>query len=109
VLHNHAHGTITDFGGVAVGFSHSLILSRVEASTKPGAIQLGFVSVAANTGVMAPSAVVAASATEHISFFIVCSERARKSGVELKNIEPCYLSTVVKFNNSWKYLFLLKR
>ena len=46
VLHNHAHGTLTDFGGVAVGFSDSLILSRVEASTKTGAIQYARVSSA---------------------------------------------------------------
>ncbi|MDZ4335565.1 MAG: hypothetical protein U1A62_18050, partial [Pseudomonas sp.] len=39
VLQNHAHGTFTDFRGVGRGLFHSLIFSRVEASTKPGAIQ----------------------------------------------------------------------
>jgi len=38
VLQNHAHSTFTDFGGVGRSLSHSLIFSRVEASTKPGAI-----------------------------------------------------------------------
>ncbi|MDU0572023.1 hypothetical protein, partial [Pseudomonas aeruginosa] len=36
---NHAHSTFTDFGGVGRSLSHGLIFSRVEASTKPGAIQ----------------------------------------------------------------------
>src|SRR5690606_36211441 len=40
VLQNHAHGTFTDFRGVGRGLSHGLIFSGVEASTKPGAIQL---------------------------------------------------------------------
>ena len=39
VFQNHAHSTFTDFGGVGRSLSHSLIFSRVEASTKPGAIQ----------------------------------------------------------------------
>ena len=38
VFQNHAHGTFTDFRGVGRSFSHGLIFSRVEASTKPGAI-----------------------------------------------------------------------
>ncbi|MDU0575095.1 hypothetical protein, partial [Pseudomonas aeruginosa] len=37
---NHAHSTFTDFGGVGRSLSHGLIFSRVEASTKPGAIQI---------------------------------------------------------------------
>ncbi|PTT71455.1 hypothetical protein DBR41_30425, partial [Pseudomonas sp. HMWF010] len=38
MLQNHAHGTFTDFRGVGRGLFYSLIFSRVEASTKPGAI-----------------------------------------------------------------------
>ncbi|MEN1625626.1 hypothetical protein AAIH53_26290, partial [Pseudomonas aeruginosa] len=38
VFQNHAHSTFTDFGGVGRSLSHGLIFSRVEASTKPGAI-----------------------------------------------------------------------
>ncbi|MEN1623978.1 hypothetical protein AAIH53_17930, partial [Pseudomonas aeruginosa] len=41
VFQNHAHSTFTDFGGVGRSLSHGLIFSRVEASTKPGAIQRG--------------------------------------------------------------------
>ncbi|MCO7596736.1 hypothetical protein, partial [Pseudomonas guariconensis] len=36
---NHAHGTFTDFRGVGRSLFHGLIFSRVEASTKPGAVQ----------------------------------------------------------------------
>src|SRR5690606_31323598 len=39
VFQNHAHSTFTNFRGVGRGLIHSLIFSRVEASTKPGAIQ----------------------------------------------------------------------
>ncbi|MCC0419638.1 hypothetical protein, partial [Pseudomonas aeruginosa] len=39
MLQNHAHGTFTDFRGVGRSLFHGLIFSRVEASTKPGAIQ----------------------------------------------------------------------
>ncbi|MCC0239047.1 hypothetical protein, partial [Pseudomonas aeruginosa] len=38
MLQNHAHGTFTDFRGVGRSLFHGLIFSRVEASTKPGAI-----------------------------------------------------------------------
>jgi len=41
MLQNHAHGTFTDFRGVGRSLSHGLIFSRVEASTKPGAIHYG--------------------------------------------------------------------
>jgi hypothetical protein len=43
MLQNHAHGTFTDFRGVGRSLSHGLIFSRVEASTKPGAIQVSFI------------------------------------------------------------------
>lgn len=39
VLQNHVHGTFTDFGGVGSSFSHGLIFSRVDASTKRWAVQ----------------------------------------------------------------------
>lgn len=39
VLLHHAHGAITDFGGELVGLVHGFIILRVEASTKPGAVQ----------------------------------------------------------------------
>jgi len=40
MLQNQAHGTFTDFRGVGSSLSHGLIFSRVEASTKPGAVQI---------------------------------------------------------------------
>src|SRR5690606_27514557 len=42
MLQNHAHGTFTDFRGVGRSLFHGLIFSRVEASTKPGAVQIAW-------------------------------------------------------------------